>query len=69
MFYPDWNQSINLYSALIILGGSLLLTLREFFPDTRMAYSKFSSDTKPGKTVRKGIPYFFFFFVNCLFTV
>ncbi|KAI9264574.1 trans-2,3-enoyl-CoA reductase [Helicostylum pulchrum] len=51
MFYPDWSQPFNLPLAFLIVSGSLLLALREFVPDTRLSYSKFATNIKPGKTI------------------
>ncbi|KAG2237446.1 hypothetical protein INT48_009575, partial [Thamnidium elegans] len=51
MFYPDWSQSYSLPIAFLIVAGSILLTLREFVPDTRLSYSKFATNIKSGKTV------------------
>lgn len=51
MYYPDWNNKIDTSIALLAFFAPLVLVAREFFPETRLNYSKFTSDAKPGLSV------------------
>jgi hypothetical protein len=51
MFYPDWNNKVDTLIALVAVVASFVLVIRECYPETRLNYSKFTSDLKPGMTV------------------
>lgn len=45
MFYPDWTDTSNVLITLLIIIGSAGLVLQEYYPDSRMGYSKFNKNS------------------------
>ncbi|KAI7894003.1 3-oxo-5-alpha-steroid 4-dehydrogenase-domain-containing protein [Mucor mucedo] len=41
-YYPDWTDTSNVLVTLLIVIGSTCLVLQEYYPDSRMGYSKFN---------------------------
>ncbi|KAG2202133.1 hypothetical protein INT47_008105 [Mucor saturninus] len=41
-YYPDWTDTSNVLVTLLIVIGSTCVVLQEYYPDSRMGYSKFN---------------------------
>lgn len=55
MFYPDWQNINNLIVTVIIVFSSTAIIMKEYFPNSRMGYSKFNK--KSSNNVSKCILY------------